>query len=74
MTTDNRAKVLSDYRKRLLEHREMESKVKECKSTFSSLNYFYHSYPQIGFIFLVYLISEVITEFEGVPFQHLWIS
>ncbi len=30
---DRRKKALQDYRKKLLEHREIEAKVKECKAT-----------------------------------------
>ena len=29
---DRRAKALQDYRKKLLEHREFEAKLKDCKS------------------------------------------
>jgi hypothetical protein len=29
-TEDKRAKALSDYRKKLLEHREIEAKLKDC--------------------------------------------
>ncbi len=44
---DARAKALGDYRKKLLEHREIEAKLKECKnsfikSIFNDITYTYH--------------------------------
>lgn len=34
---DQRDKILQDYRKKLMEHQEVESRLKECKTSFSCL-------------------------------------
>jgi hypothetical protein len=53
-TDDRRAKALSDYRKKLLEHREIEAKVKECK-----LCFFHPSVSFVNSSFLIFMWTYI---------------